>query len=85
MVKGPAMANLIDVVKQLRAERERAARELERLDTAIAALSTSRNGARPARRARPRLSASARRKIAAAQRARWARFRAQRKGEKKAA
>lgn len=87
------MANLSAVVSQLRRERERVSRELERLDNAIAALNTiggRRNGRRSAaatgkrgRRPRRKLSAAARARIAAAQRARWAKVKARQ--EKRAA
>ena len=75
------MSNLSAVIKQLRSERERTARELERLDNAIAALDhigTRAAMGRPAprgRRAR-RFSAAARARMAAAQRARWAKLKA---------
>jgi hypothetical protein len=76
------MANISGVVTQLRRERDRLSRELERLDNAIAALdhiggrgrkSSSRNNGRTARR---KLSAAARARISAAQRARWAKVKA---------
>ncbi len=78
------MANISGVVSQLRRERTRVSRELERLDSAIAALAhiTGRsNGhkstsAAVGRKPRRRLSAAARARIAAAQRARWARVKA---------
>jgi hypothetical protein len=66
------MTNLAGVVQQLRKERDRAARTVEQLDAALAALdgvSRKRTGTRS------RLSAAARARIAAAQRARWARVR----------
>lgn len=76
------MANITGVVTQLRRERDRLSRELERLDNAIAALdhiggrgrrsSFTKNG----RRARRKLSAAARARISAAQRARWAKVKA---------
>lgn len=62
--------NLAGVVQQLRKERDQAARTVERLDAALAALngvSRKKTGT-----TRSRLSASARARIAAAQRARWA-------------
>jgi hypothetical protein len=67
------MANLAGVVQQLRKERDQAARVVERLDAALAAL----NGASYGRKTgtRRRLSAAARARIAAAQRARWAKVR----------
>ena len=71
--EGELMANLAGVVQQLRKERDRAARTVEQLDAALAALTgVSGNGTRT----RSRLSAAARARIAAAQRARWAKVRA---------
>ena len=67
------MANLAGVVQQLRKERDQAARTVERLDAALAAL-TGVSG--KGRRTGSRLSAAARARIAAAQRARWAKVRA---------
>jgi hypothetical protein len=66
------MDNLAGVVRQLRGERDQAARTVERLDAALAAL-MGVSGKR--KRTRSRLSAAARARIAAAQRARWARVR----------
>lgn len=64
-----SMANLAGVVQQLRKERDQAARTVEQLDTALAALTgVSRDKAGT----RSRLSSAARARIAAAQRARWA-------------
>ena len=68
------MDNLENALRQLRDEREK-------LDSAIAVLEglVGRNSAAPRRGARPGriVSAAARRRMAAAQRARWARTRAQ--------
>jgi hypothetical protein len=65
------MANMSGVVQQLKKERERAQKEVQRLDAALAALgSISSNGS-----SRRTLSASARRKISMAQKARWAKQR----------
>src|SRR5512146_590194 len=83
------MANLNRALQELRQERNRAEREVERLDDAISLLEglTGRNHAgRPARgrrtarmgRPRRRMSAAGRRRIAAAQRARWAKLKAKR-------
>jgi hypothetical protein len=85
------MANISGVVTQLRQERDRLSREVERLDNAIAALGdiTGRSNGRTSassrrgRRPRRKLSAAARARIAAAQRARWAKVKA--KQERKAA
>jgi hypothetical protein len=76
------MANLSAVMKQLRNERERIARELERLNNGIAALdhigtrATRGRRAPRGRRGRRRFSAAARARMAAAQRARWAKLKA---------
>jgi hypothetical protein len=77
------LTNFIKVVRQLQHERARTAKELDRLDAALAALNGShRKGASVKRR----LSAAARKRIAAAQRARWAKLRGnkQRKASAKA-
>ncbi len=66
------MANLAGVVQQLRKERDQAAKTLERLDAALAALTGVSGKVTGTRR---RLSAAARARIAAAQRARWAKVR----------
>src|SRR5438477_7767045 len=64
------MANLAGVVQQLRTERDQAARTVEQLDAALAALTgVSRTGTRR------NISAAGRARIAAAQRARWAKVR----------
>jgi hypothetical protein len=68
------MANLAGVVRQLQKERNQAARTLERLDAALAALNgRSSNGSRTG--IRRKISAAGRARIAAAQRARWAKVR----------
>ena len=67
------MANLAGVVQQLREERDRAAKTVEQLDAALAAL-TGVSG--KGRGTGSHLSAAARARIAAAQRARWAKVRA---------
>jgi len=63
------MTDLAGIAQQLKKERDRAAKEVHRLDAALAALNGSSYG-RPSGGAR--LSAAARARIAAAQRARWA-------------
>jgi hypothetical protein len=66
------MANLSGVVEQLKKERERVQKEVQRIDAALAALSSiSSNGLRP-----HTMSAAARRRISLAQKARWAKQRA---------
>jgi hypothetical protein len=70
------MANLKrleSVVSQLREQRANLANDLGHVDAALLVLGTLNAGAEPRRT----LSASGRRKIAAAQRARWAKVRAQ--------
>lgn len=74
------MADLGRVVQQLKKERDQAAKTLEQLDAALSALNGSSSG--QPRRGRSRLSAAARAKIAAAQRARWAKVRASNKGNR---
>ena len=83
------MANLSRALNELRQERSRAEREVERLDEAISVVQglvgrnhlgrTARAG-RTARMERPRrkMSAAGRAKIAAAQRARWAKLKQRR-------
>jgi hypothetical protein len=70
------MANLSAVVQQLNKERANAQRVVVRMDAALKALKhlgTGNSFSRPRRK----MSAAARRKIAAAQRARWARVKKQ--------
>jgi hypothetical protein len=70
------------VVHQLHAQRKRAEQELEKLNLAIRAL-TSIDGtvglSKLTFRRKPRFSAAARGRIAAAQRARWAKIKAAQK------
>lgn len=80
------MSNLVKVVQQLRAERDQAQRRIEQLDAALKAL-TSVSGAvgrgathrQQALGKRRTMSVTARKRIAAAQRARWAKWKATRK------
>jgi len=65
--------NLAGVVQQLRRERDQAARTVEQLDAALAALGGGSYGSRTG--ARSKISAAGRARIAAAQRARWAKAR----------
>lgn len=73
------MANLQSALQQLKEERKQAEQQIETLDRAILAIEgivgrsvgISRNGGRPGRV----VSAAARRRMAQAQRARWARVR----------
>jgi len=69
------MARLSTAVIALQKERRRTTKQIEQIDAALAALGSLSNAGR--RRAKRRtLSAAARRKIAAAQRARWAKVKA---------
>jgi hypothetical protein len=65
------------VVRQLRQERDRSSEEVQRLDAALAALNGNSYGKRTSGGT---LSAAARARIAAAQRARWAKVRASKSG-----
>jgi hypothetical protein len=74
------MANLDNALQQLREEREQAQSQVEKLDSAISVLQgivgtnssrVTRNGSQPKRV----VTAASRRKMAQAQRARWAKLR----------
>ena len=79
--EGETMPNLGRVVQKLRTERDRAQLQVDRLNAALAALDSvgNRSGrsqkSRAAKRRRP-MSTAARKRIAAAQRARWAKWKA---------
>jgi hypothetical protein len=76
------MPNLVQVLNTLAKEQKRLQGKLQSVDAAIAALRGINGGGRNVTsisRPRRRLSAAARRRIAAAQKARWAKFRAQKK------
>jgi hypothetical protein len=69
------MNNLVVVLRNLEQERTRLASQLGRLNSAISALTgVSHGGTRPT----PKISAAGRARIAAAQRARWARVKGRR-------
>jgi len=76
------MLNLATVVGQLKKERERARREVAGLDTALKVLGSlvspnrRSTGAPTETKKRSPMSAAARKRIAAAQRARWAKWKA---------
>jgi hypothetical protein len=79
LAEGELMANLKgleSVVSQLRIQRTNLISDLRHVDAALSVLGKL-NGGKTHAEPRRTLSASARRKIAAAQRARWARVRAQ--------
>jgi hypothetical protein len=69
------MGTVSNIVKQLKKERDRVEKQLSGLNAALSAFAGVYAGAKPARKQR-KLSAKARASIAAAQRARWAKIRA---------
>jgi len=71
------MSTMNQVVRQLQAQRRQSEQQLEKLNLAIRAL-TSMEGpsASGGTRRKPHFSAAARERIAAAQRARWAKLKA---------
>lgn len=76
------MANLkglVSVVSQLRVERTSLVNQLRHVDAALSVLGKLDNGRSYTQPRRRRLSIAARRKIAAAQRARWAKVRQMKK------
>ena len=72
------MARVSGILNQLKKERDRVQKQLAGLNAAISAFAGVYAGAKPTRKRR-NLSAKARAKIAAAQRARWAKLRAAKK------
>ena len=74
------MSNLTDVVQGLRKERDQLQRRIQQLGEALKALTSldgvGRQGSPHASRKRTTMSAAARKRIAAAQRARWAKWKA---------
>ena len=73
------MPTVKNIVKQLTKERDRVEKQLSGLNAAISAFVGAYAGAKPTRR-RGFISAAGRKRIAAAQRARWAKVRAKKKG-----
>jgi len=79
------MLNLAKAVRQLRDERQRTVRTLQQLDAALKVLGSRGGSSRTVNRAqtpgkkRRTMSAAARKRIAAAQRARWAKWKAAKK------
>ena len=82
------MANLTEIQNELQSKRRELQQELHQIEAAITALSGLGAGSRAVKDApvavvtggRRQLSLGARRRIAAAQRARWAKVRAEKKG-----
>ena len=78
VAEGELMANLKgleSIVSQLRVERTSLVNQLRHVDAALSVLGKLNNGVSYTKPRRRRLSVAARKKIAAAQRARWARVR----------
>jgi hypothetical protein len=69
------MPNLSSIVKQLKQERDRVEKQLPGLNAALTAFANVYGGGKPIRKRR-KMSVAARKKIAAAQRRRWAKVRA---------
>jgi hypothetical protein len=72
------MAGVSSIVAQLKVERDRVERQLTGLNAALTAFAGVYSGGKPVRKRR-KMSAKSRAKIAAAQRRRWAKFRARKK------
>ena len=70
------MLTMNGLLKQLKQERDRVQKQLSGLNAAISAFTGAYTGTTKPARVRRKMSAKARAKIAAAQRARWAKFRA---------
>ncbi len=68
------MANLSGIIEQLKKERDRVQQQLSGLNAALAAFAGAYNGTGTPRR---KISAKGRARIAAAQRARWAKVKGQ--------
>jgi hypothetical protein len=82
--RGESMPNLTNVIRQLRKERDQARKKIEQLDEALKALTgvgvvNKKIGHRQTSGRRRTMSAAARKRIAAAQRARWAKWKAAQK------
>jgi hypothetical protein len=75
---GTHMAGVSSIVAQLKVERDRVERQLTGLNAALTAFAGVYSGGKPVRKRR-KMSAKSRAKIAAAQRRRWAKFRARKK------
>ena len=68
------MPNLSGIMRQLKKERDRVEKQLSGMDAALRAFAKLYSGGKPSRKRR-KMSAKSRAKIAAAQRARWAKVR----------
>jgi hypothetical protein len=72
------MGNVSVIVKHLKKEKDKVEKQLSALNLALSAFVGTYYGAKPTRKRR-KMSAAGRRRIVAAQRARWAKVRAQQK------
>jgi hypothetical protein len=72
------MVNVSEIVKQLKIERDRVERQLTGLNAALSAFAGVYSGAKPTRK-KGTISAAGRKRIAAAQRARWKKIKAKKK------
>jgi hypothetical protein len=72
------MANLSGIVKQLKKERDRLEKQLSGLNAALVAFAGVYRGMKPTRKRR-KMSAKSRARVAAAQKKRWAEWRAKQK------
>lgn len=75
------MSAVTQTIRELQARRNRAQKDVEKLNLAIRALEQLEGSVAVVREAKPRrkMSVAARKKIAAYQRARWAKIKAQKK------
>ena len=73
------MADMSSIVKQLKQERDRVAKQLSGMDAALRAFAGVYSGTSSPRHKRRKMSAASRAKIASAQRRRWAKVRAAQK------
>jgi hypothetical protein len=71
------MANIKRILNQLKIERDRVAKQLSGLNAALSAFAGSYAGTKPVGKRKP-MSAEGRARIAAAQRARWAKVKRKR-------
>src|ERR1700730_2219811 len=76
-VQGGTMANFTNALQELRAERSRAQMHVEKLDQAISTIESLSGSGTSRKTNQPKriISAASRRKMAAAQKARWMRVR----------
>jgi hypothetical protein len=72
------MGNVSKIVKQMKKEREKVEKQLSALNLALSAFVGTYYGAKPTRKKR-KMSAAGRKRIAAAQRKRWAKIKAKKK------